>query len=91
MCLIYRINILCICILLLSGCGVTLDKNVKYTRHYADWCMGCANLGFVECAYCWKGRTLSDYSCWKCKGSGVIKCPDCYGRSNPNGEWKLRK
>lgn len=75
-------------LILLSGCASIITPIEGY-HHYNNWCMTCGNKGFVSCDNCYNGiMCQSNEKCWKCRSLGLVKCPQCNGLSNLNGEWK---
>jgi hypothetical protein len=82
-----NITIIALC-LILGGCATIEEKQVRSTPYSKDWCYGCGNKGWIPCDNCWDGKMLDGSRCYKCNGTGKLKCPVCFGKCNPNGEWK---
>ena len=82
-------KIIYLLLIFLSGCATMNKPEAPAITHYRDWCSTCGNKGFIECDICYHGIMVqSNHKCWKCKGLGLLECPECKGQSNPNGEWK---
>jgi len=77
-----------IIVLLFSSCASVNKDIVKPPIYFKNWCVTCGNKAWIPCDNCWNGKMLDGSICPKCNGRGKLLCPECFGKCNPNAEWR---